>query len=886
MKSFEKVNFKGVFRAYQQRVLDNADAYLADGRINVVAAPGSGKTILGLELIKRLNAPTIILSPTTTIKDQWGKRFADSFLDGGEDAADYFSYDLHEITLLNSITYQALHSIMNRLPVEEDGVVIDYSDLDVFAVIKEHGVKTICLDEAHHLQNEWQKALEKFVSTLGSDVRIIALTATPPYDANTTEWARYESVCGPIDEEIFVPELVKDKTICPHQDYIYFNYPTKEEAEAFADYKRRVLEAIRELRALPIYDGLYRTICEQYAQDKERVFDRANDYVPLLAIIATLGITVDLKIIKSLTGGKTLPAPTIESYETTYRFLLGADMLADDQKDAIEKTVKKYSLWEKGPVFTLKEADKRKLISSVGKLNSIVKIAQTEHDNLGPALRMLVLTDYIKKESIAALTEGKLPSDISVVSIFGALFQSNPQYRIGALSGNLILLPDDCQPHIGVSCKIIKIGQTGFSEYVFPSANNRDKVEIVSRLFQQGHINMIVGTKALLGEGWDAPCINTLILASVVGSYMLSNQMRGRAIRIDRNDPDKVSNIWHLVTLEPEYIFEERLLESIRIKQKMDYSKMSSYDYDVLVRRFNCFVGPNYDTGEIESGIDRVSILKPPYNKHNVEAINEQMLALARTRDDTRTKWDGALEHNFRQVEEVQIPAEKALPPFVYTNVSGIILSIGGMGAALGALGVGIRGMVSSAGHDGLSLAVVVIAAVAVSVFLPLFSKFLAVVVAHNSPKKNMLHMAKALLWALQDLGYITHRANVRECGNDLFIGIALADASVHEQNVFNQALTELLTPIDNPRYVLIMRTHGSRDYGHSFACPAALGQKKEAVEHFAANLAKNAGTFEAVFTRNDEGRAVMLRCQKRSFISKNDRELKRRSMLLELSGK
>ena len=64
------------------------------------------------------------------------------------------------------------------------------------------------------MQNEWQKALEKFIKALDKDITIISLTATPPYDANTTEWQRYISICGEIDEEIFVPELVKQGTLC------------------------------------------------------------------------------------------------------------------------------------------------------------------------------------------------------------------------------------------------------------------------------------------------------------------------------------------------------------------------------------------------------------------------------------------------------------------------------------------------------------------------------------------------------------------------------------------------------------------------------------------------------------------------------------------------
>lgn len=105
MNKFENVHFRGAFRDYQQRALDNADKYLKDGKINIVAAPGSGKTVLGLELIRRLGEPCIILSPTTAIREQWGARFRDLFLDDENDFKHCFSNDLHKIRLINSITY-------------------------------------------------------------------------------------------------------------------------------------------------------------------------------------------------------------------------------------------------------------------------------------------------------------------------------------------------------------------------------------------------------------------------------------------------------------------------------------------------------------------------------------------------------------------------------------------------------------------------------------------------------------------------------------------------------------------------------------------------------------------------------------------------------------
>ena len=63
------------------------------------------------------------------------------------------------------------------------------------------------------------------------NLKIIALTATPPYDSTPAMWTRYMNMCGEIDEEITIPELVKEGSLCPHQDYVYFNYPTKEEEQ-------------------------------------------------------------------------------------------------------------------------------------------------------------------------------------------------------------------------------------------------------------------------------------------------------------------------------------------------------------------------------------------------------------------------------------------------------------------------------------------------------------------------------------------------------------------------------------------------------------------------------------------------------------------------------
>ena len=48
-------------------------------------------------------------------------------------------------------------------------------------------------------------------------------------------------------------------------------------------------------------------------------------------------------------------------------------------------------------------------------------------------------------------------------------------------------------------------------------------------------------------------------------------------------------------------------------------------------------------------------------------------------------------------------------------------------------------------------------------------------------------------------------------------------------------------------------------------------------VELFSDNLNGRVGYFEIIYTRNDEGRETLLKCRKRSFITENEKELKRR---------
>ena len=153
MKNFSGVTFRGTFRSYQSRILKEADQYKKDGHIHIVAAPGSGKTILGLELIRQLGQPALILAPTITIRQQWGERFEESFLPKGEDIGDYFSTRTDKPKLMTCLTYQALFSAMQGIGEESN------AKIDLPSILKKAGITTLCLDEAHHLRNEWYQSI-------------------------------------------------------------------------------------------------------------------------------------------------------------------------------------------------------------------------------------------------------------------------------------------------------------------------------------------------------------------------------------------------------------------------------------------------------------------------------------------------------------------------------------------------------------------------------------------------------------------------------------------------------------------------------------------------------------------------------------------------------
>lgn len=64
----DHISFNYPWRKYQKRVMENLGRHLENRHLHLVAPPESGKTVLGQEVMLRVNKPTILPVPTLTIK--------------------------------------------------------------------------------------------------------------------------------------------------------------------------------------------------------------------------------------------------------------------------------------------------------------------------------------------------------------------------------------------------------------------------------------------------------------------------------------------------------------------------------------------------------------------------------------------------------------------------------------------------------------------------------------------------------------------------------------------------------------------------------------------------------------------------------------------------
>src|SRR5580658_8597773 len=473
------MTFRKTWRAYQSRLLSHLDGYLQNRRLHLVAAPGSGKTVLGLEVIKRVNQATLVLAPTITIRDQWVDRLVDLFLPAGSGRPAWVSTDLRSPAFLTIATYQALHAVCSGKPEEqtepieaEENRDSNHHEFDPLSNSADasHGAqghlplpeafteakfRTLVLDEAHHLRAEWWKTLTSVAEQLEKPT-IVALTATPPYDVSPFEWQRYEELCGPVDAEVSVPELVLQGDLCPHQDYVYFSAPTEKELGVISDFRTAVGSFVGRLRSNePFKDSILTHPWISNPDDHtEEILEDPEYLSSMVVFLHATGREVPRAVLSTLgLSHKRIPALELEWLEVLLSRCLYSDAESFQLSEQILKSIRRELLEigaiERRRVKLRDPSDHLKLLTtSVTKLKSIEKIVKLEAGAQGDQLRCVILTDFIRRSEMPK-SAGELIvcEDIGIVPIFESLRRAAlADIRLGVLSGSLVIISSIAEP--------------------------------------------------------------------------------------------------------------------------------------------------------------------------------------------------------------------------------------------------------------------------------------------------------------------------------------------------------------------------------------------------------------------------------------------------------
>lgn len=870
------LEFKGTWRSYQDRVLNSFEMHKKDNKIHIVAAPGSGKTTLGIELIKRIGNPVIIFAPTITIREQWSQRIQDAFLCENIHPDDIISQNLKELKLINITTYQSLHSAITKFKGEEieeneediKTEIVDFQNYEFIKEIKKAKIKTMCLDECHHLRSEWWKALETFKKEADLSFTI-SLTATPPYDDSLSMWTRYIDMCGEIDEEITVPELVKEGSLCPHQDYVYLNYPTKEEEKQIKEFKEKSNLLFEQMMNDSTFEEVIKTHnCLNGNIDYDKLLDNPSYLSSILIYLNSKNIYFPIEL-KNTLGIHKFEKMSLKWLQILLQGLLYEDTqsyhISEEYYNILLKDLKSKGFIEKKQVIlVVNDAIEKMLVKSVGKCESIKEIVFHEYNCMKDKLRLLILTDYKRAEYEKAIGNRSMDvNNLGVLPFFEMLRRENEdrkeKLKFGVLCGTMVIIPSDAKEKLltivenpdALSFK--SVGNLSENEYleVIVSGDKHFIVGAVSELFEMGYMEVLIGTKSLLGEGWDSPCVNTLILASFVGSFMLSNQMRGRAIRTYKKDIDKTSHIWHLVCVDPDKVISQNGLED-------------SLDYQTLSRRCEHFLGLHYKENTIENGIDRLSAIHYPLTKFNIRKTNKEMFKLSQDRSLLKKRWNDSLAviNKIEVVDENEFKEEMITSVVLNDAIRRLIISI-----ILTAVSTVIASSFSEFGFQ-----IVLICWIIAFFGLGLSSFFAKQIFTFKNPLSRLRLFGDGILKALHSTNQLeSMNCSVKTETVECFHVIYLKGGSGHDKTLFAKCVFEFFDPLDNQRYILYKPSRKNKSDGY-FVVPAVFAKRKEEAQIFADYMKPFIGKYEVVYTRNEEGRRILLEGRIHSIANKQDR--------------
>jgi len=544
--------------------------------------------------------------------------------------------------------------------------LLHVSALATLKRVRDNGLGLVILDECHHLMSHWGRVLAAANEFLGNPI-VVGLTATPPDDAqkDTEDAKRYRAYFGPVDYEVPVPAVVKDGFLAPYQDLAYFVRPLGNELEYITQTSETFDQLVEDLCNPPLGDN-GEPVRESMVDFTRRVLaerdfiimkaDSWNDFEERAALFATAG-RIFLR-----DRGVAFPEGVPELKLSPHDEIAWADpldrlfpILSWYIRHGLRRSVKKadqdlaqhaiHRLRLLGTQITETGSQQcaspisRILAYSRAKARALIPILQREQSVLGDAIRAVVICDYEKTSAVSAELDHLLDDEAGgAIAAFRELLTDEDTDALDPvlITGSTVLVDDDLRPKLE-SAALQWLSANKFSvDFKWQEVEGfhilsgkggdwcpRVYVEMITELFQQGITRCLVGTRGLLGEGWDANKINVLIDLTCVTTSMTINQLRGRSFRLDPDTPEKLANNWDVVCIAPEF------------KKGLD-------DYKRFRIKHNRLYGVT-DDGCIEKGVGHVHAtfteIKPEGVEESMVELNRDMLERVEQRSHFRSLW-------------------------------------------------------------------------------------------------------------------------------------------------------------------------------------------------------------------------------------------------------
>ncbi|OGV37494.1 MAG: hypothetical protein A2X48_19260 [Lentisphaerae bacterium GWF2_49_21] len=558
---------------------------------------------------------------------------------------------------------------------EKDSMVNEDS-ARLMSFFKDRGVKVLIFDECHHLVGYWAQVALALVKTLDKP-RILGLTATPPSseDLADREIELHKELLGDIDYCLQTPAFVRDGALAPYQDLVYFTRPAEHEL----DYVRNCSSNLSEvLESLEKHSG--KTLSSWLAGELEGI---PEDSMTSTLRKRSVFISEAVKYLKKL--GRDVPRGLANFAGGTLSLEENADLagryaskyLLVSQNDDDRKLYSQlsaafrplgYILTEKG-LRNCQSTVSRVLALSKSKMDALVEILAEELKNQDVKIRVLVIADFERSSAIVAKEVSELLTEESggAVSAMRTLTSNHCVDVLDPIlvTGQSVIVDDD------LLARFLEEASKWFKErnlvadltteldggfYRIHGSgrdwNTGNYVSMITSLFEKGVTRCLVGTRGLLGEGWDSLTANTLIDLTNAATEMTVNQLRGRAIRLDPGWPEKTSNIWDVVCMAPE--FEKGLSDYSR------FSKKHSNYYGIC------------DDGAIEYGLGHIhpalTEAGPEDVALNAHIFNAEMLERCHQRMKARKNWRIGEPYENRRIKALEIKADDSFANFAVSG--------------------------------------------------------------------------------------------------------------------------------------------------------------------------------------------------------------------------